>query len=227
VYKVSVQIGILVEELCADFPVVACSHSFSLAAIPVHGQDAKPVSRGAQARVEIYYIELKTVNVQTLADGTTITRETVEIEARDSQGRSIHVTTGPLENGGEFTVGWIDNPLENSQITWDSQRRKLRRSDCLRQVSGLGAGVSDSGNETISYGSRSGPVSAVEKAPPVAIERSVPVPTTAPVSKPGPQHEDLGTTTIQGIEANGERWTTMIPTGEVGNDKPIATFRVN
>jgi hypothetical protein len=33
--------------------------------------------------------------------------------------------------------------------------------------------------------------------------------------------EDLGTMTIQGVEARGQRWTTTIPVGEIGNDQPL------
>ncbi len=46
----------------------------------------------------------------------------------------------------------------------------------------------------------------------------------APVPQPGkPEVEDLGTTTIQGVEARGTRTTTTIPAGEIGNDQPIVT----
>ncbi len=194
-----------------------------LAVIPLLGQDPKPVSLGAHSRVEIYYVEIKTVNVQALADGTTITKETREVEARDSQGRSVHLTVAPAESGGEFTFGRIENPLESTDTTWDSQRKKATVMRLPAPDQRVGCWQSNSGRETISYGTRPAPVSAPEKAATVAIGQSVPVAATGQVSKQEPQHEDLGTTTIQGIEAKGERWTTMIPAGDVGNDKPIAT----
>jgi hypothetical protein len=63
-----------------------------------------------------------------------------------------------------------------------------------------------------------------EKAAPPVIEKSVPVAPNRQVAREDPVHEDLGTTTIQGVEARGERWTARIPVGEAGNDKPIATM---
>jgi hypothetical protein len=38
-----------------------------------------------------------------------------------------------------------------------------------------------------------------------------------------PKNEDLGTTTIQGVEAMGSRTTITIPAGAVGNDQPLET----
>jgi hypothetical protein len=37
--------------------------------------------------------------------------------------------------------------------------------------------------------------------------------------------EDLGTATIQGVEARGYRITTTIPAGEQGNDQPLVSKR--
>ena len=42
-------------------------------------------------------------------------------------------------------------------------------------------------------------------------------------SNPERTHEALGTTMIQGLEAKGDLWTTVIPTGHAGNDSPIKT----
>src|SRR5450631_2906597 len=47
---------------------------------------------------QVYTAELKVTSVQKLADGTTITRETKEMRARDSQGRVLHANSS-----SEFT----------------------------------------------------------------------------------------------------------------------------
>jgi hypothetical protein len=39
-----------------------------------------------------------------------------------------------------------------------------------------------------------------------------------------PTTEDLGTQTFQGIEAHGYRVTSIIPTGEFGNDQPLTSI---
>ena len=36
-----------------------------------------------------------------------------------------------------------------------------------------------------------------------------------------PTEEELGTRQIEGVKANGRRTTTVIPTGRIGNDRPI------
>ncbi|HWQ33669.1 MAG TPA: energy transducer TonB [Blastocatellia bacterium] len=36
-----------------------------------------------------------------------------------------------------------------------------------------------------------------------------------------PKKESLGEQTIEGLKAEGTRWTTTIPTGEIGNERPI------
>ena len=72
---------------------------------------------------------------------------------------------------------------------------------------GTGAGVSSDSNQTIQYffnSSVNGPKIAVEKA-------------TMMMSKP----EDLGTRTIEGVNAQGERRTHTIESGDIGNDRPI------
>jgi hypothetical protein len=38
---------------------------------------------------------------------------------------------------------------------------------------------------------------------------------------PKPESEDLGTRTIEGLEAKGTRTTVTIPAGEMGNEKPL------
>jgi hypothetical protein len=43
-------------------------------------------------------------------------------------------------------------------------------------------------------------------------------------SQPAPSTEDLGDQTINGIHASGTRMTTTIPSGQMGNDKPISVI---
>ncbi len=51
-----------------------------------------------------YTAEFKTTRVQTLANGTTITRESTETRALDSQGRSMVATTEALPNGTQQPI---------------------------------------------------------------------------------------------------------------------------
>jgi len=44
-----------------------------------------------------------------------------------------------------------------------------------------------------------------------------------PAQRSKPQVEDLGATSIQGIEVRGKRLTRTTPAGEMGNDHPIVS----
>lgn len=201
----------------------------SILALPAFGQIATPLNRTPRQMgpAPAFTAEFKTLNVRTLADGTTITRETRETDARDSQGRSFHLTTLAGMNGSESTHGQIENPIDNTSITWDSHRKKATVIELPPVDQRFGCWRSDSGRETISYGSRPG------TAPPVSAQRGVgigivngaPAGLLSGRNRDGRQREELGTTIIQGLEAKGERWTTVIPAGEMGNDKPITTVR--
>lgn len=179
-----------------------------------------------QAWPQAYNVEFSTVSVQTLADGTTISRESKEVVVQDSQGRSLRITTESL-NGperGEFVHGHIENPLDNTSINWDSHGKKVRVLRLPPPEQRIGCWRSDSGRETISYGQRpDASVLPKNRTGLLVSGTGTLVETTGRVSKPEPQREDLGTTTIQGFEATGERWTTVIPVGEAGNDRPITT----
>ena len=50
--------------------------------------------------------------------------------------------------------------------------------------------------------------------------------TATPAGRPRPNmsHESLGTQTIEGVLADGMRWTTTFPEGSVGNDRPLTTI---
>jgi hypothetical protein len=41
---------------------------------------------------------------------------------------------------------------------------------------------------------------------------------------PAPKTESLGTRQIEGLSATGQKTSTMIPTGRIGNDRPIEIF---
>jgi hypothetical protein len=44
---------------------------------------------------------------------------------------------------------------------------------------------------------------------------------------PRPGVEDLGTVMIEGVEARGQRWTTTIPVGLIGNNQPLVSIEEN
>jgi len=178
---------------------------------PVHA----PVSRGHQP----YMAEFKVTQVQTLANGVTITRESTEIHAVDSQGRTMTSTTVPLSAADQqpSAYGHVFNPADGTQISWDSRSKQVR---ILKEPVGdqrKGCWESDSGRMHMSFSSGQPRGSDAEnaEAPGPRMEHAK------------PQSEDLGTATIQGIEARGTRTTWTTPTGQVGNDAPLVRVSEN
>ncbi len=141
-----------------------------------------------------YTAEYKIVQVQTLAGGNTITRESTEETAVDSQGRRMTSTTAAAsENKTPRTEFSVFDPVARTITRWNSPGKRAT----VRQI-GAGHGCS----------------ATTEDEP----RPSHPL-TRAPHE--GPRVEQLGTASIQGVEARGTRTTLTIPTGEVGNEAPL------
>lgn len=163
-----------------------------------------------------YTAEFKTTSVQTLANGTTITRTSTETRALDSEGRRM-TSRSNLIGGNQSVASFvhIEDPVENTQINWSGTIKQARVTKLPPQDQRHGCWASDSGSLQMNYG----PIT--------------PRPTTARASsgeaaallasRPSVAREDLGVQTIQGIEAHGYRTTRTIPAGQIGNDQPMVT----
>jgi hypothetical protein len=161
--------------------------------------------------------EFKITSVQTLANGTTITRESTEVEARDSAGRSLHSAAGQGLGIDRDPISRtnVSDPVGGTQSEWDSRTTKARVYQ-LPPEEQRGCWSNDGGDFTISRYDGPRP------------DRPAPSGTVLPgggVLVPSRRHtpevEDLGTNTIQGYEVQGKRMTTTIPAGEIGNSEPI------
>lgn len=139
-----------------------------------------------------YTADYRITQVQTLADGTTITRETTESTAVDSQGRRMTSTTFAASvNQTQKTEFHVFDPVARSFTRWSSPGKRATVSQ-MGEVHGC-EGVTE-------------PVHAHSL-------------TTTTHERP--RIEQLGVASIQGVEARGTRTTTIIPAGEVGNDAPL------
>lgn len=164
-----------------------------------------------------YTAEFKITSMQTLANGTTITRESTEIEARDSAGRSLHSSSGQGLGVDRDPISRtnVSDPAGGTQSQWDSRTKKARVYK-LPPEEQRGCWSNDAGDFTISRydGPRPGrPAPSGTALPGGGV--------LVPARRHTPEVEDLGTTTIQGYEAQGKRMTTTIPAGEIGNSEPI------
>jgi len=167
-------------------------------ALPVAGQVTRSragttTTRIAPAKTP-YTAEFKTTNVQTLADGTTITHESTEVRAVDSQGRSMtSTTTSASADHAPITQTSVFDPVARTLTRWASPGKRA-----TVRPTGEGHGCS-----------------------PIATEADSGTSRPLPTPHERPRVEQLGTASVQGIEAHGTQTTTTIPAGAVGNDEPL------
>ncbi|MBB6142505.1 hypothetical protein HNQ77_000443 [Silvibacterium bohemicum] len=163
-----------------------------------------------------YTAEFKVTSIQTLANGGTITRETTEKRARDSQGLTFlsHQLPSPAVHNTTTMVN-IHDPVAGTSSMWDSVHKQATVTvEPPRDLRG-GCWESDSGRMRFFNGPATHANASASS--PAAIQAAV----SPAQPRLKPVHEDLGTATIQGVEAHGVRTTWTTPVGEVGNDVPL------
>lgn len=145
-----------------------------------------------------------TTVTQVLGDGTRIEQSTTARFFRDRIGRVRREQTilglGPLNAGGNTQTITVDpDPGDGTAYTLDPNSRTARRVP--RMAVGLSVGLT-----------------AVRTTAGIAV---------AGARSGGPQpvnrqtEESLGTRQIEGVKATGRKTTAIIPTGQIGNDRPI------
>lgn len=160
----------------------------------VAGSRPKSVAMGhpAQAARLPYTAEYKISSVKTLANGTTITHESTQVRALDSEGRMMTSNHVIRVSGDQTapTIVMVIDPVARTTSSWESPGQTAT-------VTAMAA----PGTHT--------------SCPPAVSQ-----PTTNHTTKP--VVEDLGVESILGIEARGRRTTTTITAGAIGNDAPLA-----
>jgi hypothetical protein len=140
-----------------------------------------------------YSAEYAITSVRTLADGTTITKESTEKIAVDAQGRRMTSNTTHLpEQQNPITFFHIFDPVARTNTSWTSQRKRVTVMT-MPEPGPRGCEITD-------------------------VEAQL-----GPMPRGKPITEQLGTATIQGIEAKGTRNTRTIPAGAEGNDAPLVS----
>lgn len=133
----------------------------------------------------------------TLSDGNHISRTTQTTMYRDSQGRvrqemTVDVGT-PATGAVKHTIITITDPVSGKRYTLDPTNKTARQMP-----------FGPHGHGDHANGPHGPDVDAVKSA----LSKSV-------------QRDQLGTKTIDGFQATGERVTRTIAAGEIGNEKPI------
>jgi hypothetical protein len=186
------------------------------------------LGRAIQVKTNAPYSgEDKNETVQTLADGTHITRSNsrdVKIW-RDSQGRvriEQSLLRGP-DHPTHPTLVEIEDPVAGYVYILDEVNKVAHRvkanvvPEGSRDPMEVRRPAQAQANGTASTVA---PAPAAGSSPPVAAGRGEANPRPRPqVSGP----DDLGTSVIDGLPVHGSRYTTVIPTGSVGNDAPLTT----
>lgn len=150
-----------------------------------------------------YQAEAVTEVVQTLADGNRITRKTTATVARDSEGRVRRENRlaglGPMPAGDGPKLVFVHDPVARTGFVLHADEKVARRLP-----------PPPDGEE--------------EASPDPSAGRGVRI---RRHEKPFPagKKQELGTQTIEGVEAQGSRTTHTIPAGEIGNEKPLEIVR--
>ncbi|MFZ0303758.1 MAG: hypothetical protein WAL75_13800 [Terracidiphilus sp.] len=216
---------------CLAFLAVA---SFSLSAwgqvSPAQNtaSDTDASRRGPQP----YSAEFTVSTVKTLADGSTITQESTEVEALDALGRTmIAITSVPTSSDEPATTKVsVFDPVAGSSLLWNSQRSVATLTK--RPLPQSAAASCTSTSDSVSAGgTQDGPLSSSGNEGPGA-PTGLSGMTARITGDAQPTHgkasttfENLGTQTIQGFETRGSRITQTIPAGAIGNNEPLVSTR--
>ena len=135
---------------------------------------------------------------QTLADGNTINRRIQANVFRDSQGRTRREITltgvGPLSTaGGSHTFVMIHDPVAGTAFVLHQEKKVAEKL----------------------------PVPGGGRKPLANLQGKFNARMQAEIADGSLKKEDLGVQTINGISAQGTRFTRTIPAGQAGNAKPI------
>ncbi len=159
-----------------------------------------------------YSAEEKTETVQTLADGTRITNTTTAHIYRDSLGRTRREMPLPAFGGDTQTRTLITifDPVAGASFTLDPENKVAHKMPMpigaakLIAVDKMKAEAEAMGRETKSSRTANMTYRVTRSKDAAAVQR-----------------DDLGTSTLEGVNAKGVRETSTIAVGSIGNDRPI------
>lgn len=177
-------------------------------------------------------------SIQTLAGGNRIVRQNTSSVYRDSEGRTrrdqtISVVGSYAAAGGPAQTTFINDPVAGVNYILDAKNRTARKID----VSGRMA-LEKKAVEEMKARKTEGAATSGHHPKPEGGMRFEMMTGGGPAAGPivaggGPgimmmrgdskntKKESLGKQTIEGVEAEGTRFTTTIPAGEIGNEQPI------
>lgn len=186
-------------------------------------------------------------SIQTLAGGNRIVRTNTSTVYRDSEGRTrreqtISVVGGFSSSGEPVQTTFINDPVAGVNYILDAKNRTARKIDYSAKIAAEKKAVETMKKRTAEGGTAASADEKIVAEKMAAAKagggeirfemKSGPGPIIARGGPDGPgfvmmgnkkntRKEDLGKQTIEGVEAEGTRYVTTIPAGEIGNEQPI------
>jgi hypothetical protein len=177
---------------------------------------------------EPYQAEKISRSTQTLSDGTVIAHESKGRIARDAEGRiheDIYIVHSGQVDGKQMDLtlqsATVGDPVAHTMLIWTDEKSKIAMQ---MQLPTLPA-IPKTAMTTMLVAPPLPPPPPPPGAPAgtVVLGRPMAGPPIPSPSKDQVRTEDLGKQSIDGVLVTGKRTTTTIPTGSVGNDRPIMT----
>src|SRR6185503_10404072 len=186
-----------------------------------------------------YSAQAVTEMIQTLADGNRIVRRSNALVYRDSEGRtrreqSINGVGAFAASGEPQQTIFINDPVAEVNYILDTKNRTARKMDL--NMTGFSidrkkiAEAKARAQKTIDAEHEKMSEHRVEIARGGAFEMRVPGPggigfgpsmERTAINSKNAKKESLGKQNIEGVEAEGTRYTITIAAGEIGNEAPI------
>jgi hypothetical protein len=161
-----------------------------------------------------------TDHTQSFADGNRIHTSDNSTVCRDGEGRTRREAglnlLGAGAQGSAPKLITIDDPVAGVRYILDSENKVAHKVPFVATANGGAAAgqVTGKGDHTFFYQRSDGPGPQTFSGN-VIFTRKIGSDSDAPTT------DNLGDQTINGIQATGTRMTTTIPSGKMGNDKPI------
>jgi hypothetical protein len=179
-----------------------------------------------------YSADTSTETVQTLADGNRIAHRTVSKFYRDSDGRTRREQTfgnvDPEHPSPHEVKVFVDDPANGTAFVLDPGSKSADKVQRTRKFLDERNGEDD-GTRIMSkpvndseVGEQSAPGRMMVKFRDEHSGNPNAVVMQMPDERRDVVKEDLGTRNIEGVDCSGTRQTITIPTGAVGNEKPIS-----
>jgi hypothetical protein len=204
-------------------------------AVFFQGQTAVPVTTagagmfgkppGAPVQGAPYSATSTNENVQTLADGTRIVQTSTGNIARDSQGRTRQDTLlpaiGNLSAADAPHIVFIQDPVAQTAYTLNLTNKTAQKMPAFPPNLSTSDAMPGGGpGKVLMQMGGMASAASVGGPPPVGITMQRTFIASNDQGQVGT--EDLGSQTLEGIQVTGVRTTRTIPTGEIGNDRPIS-----